>query len=174
MMRAMSLPVVWSPLTRLHEPMEEVWVGRPAARHRGARAGRPYPGCARRAAPCWRRPRRTTRCCGPCTTPACSPGAATAAERWAAAGYEDLVGQARVVPYLFPTPAMTGGHAGPDPGRWCTPRPGAYCYDTCTLLGTGHLAGGPGGGRLRADRGQTWSPRASARRTHCADRPATT
>ena len=31
----------------------------------------------------------------------------SAAERWAAGPYANLVGQERVVPYLFPTPAMT-------------------------------------------------------------------
>ena len=63
----------------------------------------------------------------------------TAADRWAAGPYAELVGQDRVVPYLFPTPAMTGGlparraaavHA--DAGR--------FAYDTMTLVGPGTWA----------------------------------
>ena len=57
-----------------------------------------------------------------CTTPSCSSSCAPRPTRWAAGPYADLVGQERVVPYLFPTPAMT---AGLRPGRrWrCTRTP---------------------------------------------------
>ena len=60
----------------------------------------------------------------------------TASARWAEGPYEREVGQTRVVPYLFPTPAMTAGlpirpavavHA--DAGR--------FGYDTMTLVGPG-------------------------------------
>ncbi len=63
----------------------------------------------------------------------------TAADRWAAGPYSELVGQDRVVPYLFPTPAMTGGL----PTRRATAvhaDAGRFGYDTTTLVGPGTWA----------------------------------
>ena len=60
-----------------------------------------------------------------------------AAAAWAAAPYEEIVGQDRVVPYFFPTAGLLAGME-PTPGRpRCTPRPGEHCYDTMTLVGPG-------------------------------------
>lgn len=59
-----------------------------------------------------------------------------AAAEWASGPYADLVGQDRVVPYLFPTPAMTAG----IPTRTAAAihaRAGTFCYDTMTLVGPG-------------------------------------
>ena len=39
----------------------------------------------------------------------CSEFLAYASERWAQGPYAELVGQDRVVPYFFPTPALTRG-----------------------------------------------------------------
>src|SRR5688572_3765988 len=136
-----TVPVVWSPHTRLHDPRHEVWVGvvtpgtEVAARvdailsalradgHRlvenGAGAGD-------------RRDALLTAVHDPDLVEFLR----TAAGRWGSGPYEELVGQDRVVPYLFPTPAMTGGlptraaaavHA--DAGR--------FVYDTMTLVGPG-------------------------------------
>ena len=61
---------------------------------------------------------------------------AAAAERWRQGPYADLVGQTRVVPYLFPTPAMTAGL----PTRKAVAvhaEAGSYAYDTMTLIGPG-------------------------------------
>ena len=61
---------------------------------------------------------------------------AEAAERWRQGPYADLVGQTRVVPYLFPTPAMTAGL----PTRRAVAihaEAGSYAYDTMTLVGAG-------------------------------------
>ena len=41
----------------------------------------------------------------------------TAHDRWMEGPYGDLVGQDRVVPYLFPTPAMTDGLPARPAGR---------------------------------------------------------
>ncbi len=61
---------------------------------------------------------------------------ATAETRWAAGGYAEGVGQDRVVPYLFPTPAMTGGlPARPAPTVHADA--GRFGYDTMTLIGPG-------------------------------------
>src|SRR3954469_14653371 len=132
-----AVPVVWSPQTRRHDPRHEVWVGvATEGTERAARvdaileALRAAGHDLGEAAP--------------------QPDDAlldvhdlelidflrTAAERWTAGPYAALVGQERVVPYLFPTPAMTAGlpvrsavaiHA--DAGR--------FAYDTMTLVGPG-------------------------------------
>ena len=78
---------------------------------------------------------------------------AEAAERWRQGPYVDLVGQSRVVPYLFPTPAMTAG-LPTRPAVAIHAEAGTYAYDTMTLVGDRHLGGRPRGGRLRPDRGR--------------------
>ena len=55
---------------------------------------------------------------------------------WSRGPYGDLVGQDRVVPYVFPTPAMTQGMP-PTPAAATHGRAGQYCYDTMTLVGPG-------------------------------------
>jgi acetoin utilization deacetylase AcuC-like enzyme len=55
---------------------------------------------------------------------------------WQQGPYDELVGQDRVVPYVFPTPAMTQGMA-PTPAAATHGRAGQYCYDTMTLVGPG-------------------------------------
>src|SRR3954451_13758706 len=132
-----AIPVVWSPATRRHDPRHEVWVGtstpatEEAARvdvirdrliedgHRLVEANAQPDDLLARGH-------------------ALEPGdlLRSAADRWARGPYAALVGQDRVVPYLFPTPAMTAGlptrkavavHA--DAGR--------FGYDTMTLVGPG-------------------------------------
>ncbi len=61
---------------------------------------------------------------------------ATAAGRWREGPYADLVGQDRVVPYLFPTPAMTGGLPA-RPAVSVHADAGRFSYDTMTLIGPG-------------------------------------
>ncbi len=61
---------------------------------------------------------------------------ATAADRWREGPYADLVGQDRVVPYLFPTPAMTGGLPA-RPAVAVHADAGRFAYDTMTLVGPG-------------------------------------
>ena len=133
----MSVPVVWSPLTRLHEPLEEVWVGR-------AIPGTEVPERVDRILDALRDAGHSVREAGAhddallrrVHDPDLLEFQRTAAERWAAADYEELVGQTRVTPYLFPTPAMTGSM----PIRAASAvhaEAGRYCYDTCTLLGPG-------------------------------------
>jgi acetoin utilization deacetylase AcuC-like enzyme len=50
--------------------------------------------------------------------------------------YDDLVGQDRVVPYVFPTPAMTQGMP-PTRAAATHGRAGQFAYDTMTLVGPG-------------------------------------
>lgn len=58
------------------------------------------------------------------------------AGEWAAGPYAELVGQDRVVPYVFETPALLAGMA-PTPPVATHARAGTYCYDTMTLVGPG-------------------------------------
>ena len=129
------VPVVWSPQTRLHEPVHEVWVGAatPAVEVPArvdailaALAGSPL-----RAA--------TAHDDG--VLEAVHDAAllgflAGAADAWAAGPYAELVGQDRVVPYFFPTPALLAGME-PTPAVALHAQVGRYCYDTMTLVGPG-------------------------------------
>ena len=55
---------------------------------------------------------------------------------WEAAGPPDDPGQDRVVPYIFPHPGLMGGLEPQVPAAtWA--RPGAFCFDTMTLIGPG-------------------------------------
>ena len=141
-MNQYAVPVVWSPTTREHDPRHEVWVGVATDGHRGGGAGR-------------RDPRR-----------ACEPAGHRLVEatphpddvllavhdaallelprgRRRTAGvqgpYDELVGQDRVVPYLFPTPAMTGGLPA-RPAVAVHADAGRFAYDTMTLVGPGTWA----------------------------------
>ncbi len=129
--------MVWSPTTRLHDPRHEVWVG--VATEGTEVAARvdtildALTGDGFRLVEAGADP----------TVPLRAVHDAelleflrTSYDRWRAGPYAAVVGQERVVPYLFPTPAMTGGlptrravavHA--DAGR--------FAYDTMTLVGPG-------------------------------------
>ena len=132
-----TVPVVWSPDTRLHEPRHEVWVGVPmegtevpsrvdvilealtAAGHELVEAN------ASPEAPLSR-----------VHTPELLEFLRTGVDRWAAGEYAEVAGQDRVVPYLFPTPAMSAGL----PVQAATKvhaEAGRFAYDTMTLVGPG-------------------------------------
>lgn len=55
---------------------------------------------------------------------------------WERAGFPDDPGQDRVVPYVFPTPALLSGAVARLPAALHA-RTGWYCYDTMTLVGPG-------------------------------------
>jgi acetoin utilization deacetylase AcuC-like enzyme len=131
----MTIPVVWSPETRRHEPMREVWVG-------VATEGTEVP-------------ERVDRIRGSLAAydlvdatvhdddvllrvhdPAYIAHLRTIHAEWSRGPYGELVGQDRVVPYVFPTPAMTQGMP-PGPAAATHGRAGQYCYDTMTLVGPG-------------------------------------
>jgi acetoin utilization deacetylase AcuC-like enzyme len=129
------IPVVWSPDTRLHLPMQEVWVGVPTPgtevpervdRILGALEGSPlHDATAHDDGPllavhderlvAWLR---------------------ESAEAWRQGPYAELVGQDRVVPYFFPTAALLSG-MDPTPPAALHARTGTFCYDTMTLVGPG-------------------------------------
>ncbi len=131
------MPAVWSPATREHAPRHEVWVG-------VATPGTEVPARVDVIL-------QSLRAGGHRLLEASSvpddrlaevhePGLltflATAAERWQAGEYAELVGQDRVVPYLFPTPAMAAG-LPLQPPTAVHAAAGSFGYDTMTLVGHG-------------------------------------
>ena len=136
-----AVPVVWSPETRRHDPRHEVWVGVPtegtetSARVDAILEALDGPGfelveveaAAERPA------------LDAVHDAALVEFLGTAAERWASGPYVELVGQERVVPYLFPTPAMTAGLPA-RPAVAIHADAGRFAYDTMTLVGPGTFA----------------------------------
>jgi acetoin utilization deacetylase AcuC-like enzyme len=132
-----ACPVVWSPDTRLHEPRHEVWVGVATAAtevpQRVDAVLTALGGAGHRlleAAP------HGDQALLVAHDPELLDFLRTAAHRWRQGPYVDLVGQDRVVPYLFPTPAMTGGLPA-RPAAAVHADAGRFCYDTMTLVGPG-------------------------------------
>jgi acetoin utilization deacetylase AcuC-like enzyme len=64
-------------------------------------------------------------------------------DAWLAAGFAEDPGQDRVVPYLFPTPAMSLPDVDRVPAA-VHARAGRWCYDTMTLVGPGTWAAARG------------------------------
>lgn len=131
----MSIPVVWHPQTRLHDPRREVWVGVPTqGTEVPERVDRILTALAEHplieAAP---QPRARLESVH---APALIGFLASVNADWEAGPYRELVGQDRVVPYVFPTPAMTS-QMSPTAAAATHGRVGEFCYDTMTLLGEG-------------------------------------
>jgi acetoin utilization deacetylase AcuC-like enzyme len=131
----MTIPVVWSPETRRHEPMREVWVGVPTEgtevpqrvdRIRESLAAHDLVDATGHDDDVLLRVH----------DPAYIAHLRTIHAEWSRGPYGELVGQDRVVPYVFPTPAMTQGMP-PAPAAATHGRAGQYCYDTMTLVGPG-------------------------------------
>jgi acetoin utilization deacetylase AcuC-like enzyme len=130
-----TIPVVWSPETRRHKPMREVWVGVPTdgteLPERVDRILGSLPGHKRiDAVP------HDDVILHRVHDPAYVEHLRTIHAQWQEGPYDELVGQDRVVPYVFPTPAMTQGMP-PTPAAATHGRAGQYCYDTMTLVGLG-------------------------------------
>jgi acetoin utilization deacetylase AcuC-like enzyme len=129
------MPVVWSPDTRLHDPRHEVWVGvaTPAAevaervdaildalRGRERIQARPHAVESLRSV----------------HDPALLAFLESAEKRWRQGQYAELVGQDRVVPYFFPTPALVAGMPAHDAAAVHAVA-GRFAYDTMTSVGPG-------------------------------------
>ncbi len=132
-----AVPVVWSPETRRHDPRHEVWVGvatdgtEVAARVDAILEALEAAG--HHLVEATAQPDEALRAVH---DPGLVDFLRSAADRWAAGPYAGLVNQDRVVPYLFPTPAMTG----PLPARAAVAihaDAGRFTYDTMTLVGPG-------------------------------------
>jgi acetoin utilization deacetylase AcuC-like enzyme len=132
-----QVPVVWSEQTRLHDPRHEVWVGvategtEVAARVDAILAALTGAGHDLVAAE-----PHDDDVLRQVHDDAMLEFLSTASRRWLDGPYVDLVGQDRVVPYLFPTPAMTGGLPA-RPAVAVHADAGRFAYDTMTLVGPG-------------------------------------
>ena len=134
---ALSIPVVWSDDHRLHEPDAEIWVGvrTPAAEvpERADAIRAALTGAGAEVVPAVRQ--------DDAPIEAVHDGAllaflASAWKDWEGAGLQENPGQDRVVPYIFPHPGLVGPLKPLVPAAtWA--RPGAFCFDTMTLIGPG-------------------------------------
>ncbi len=130
-------PVVWSDAHRLHEPGGEIWVGvrtpgtEVPARAEGIRSTLAAAGAS--FVPAEPHPDEHVFAVH---DEALVSFLRTAWQEWAAAGLDEDPGQDRVVPYVFPHPGLLGGIEPLVPAApWA--RPGAFCFDTMTLVGPG-------------------------------------
>src|SRR5215218_1040193 len=135
MLGRMPVPVVWSPETRRHEPMREVWVGVPTDGtelpervDRILEALAPYDQVSAE--------QHDDDVLRRVHAPAFVDHHATIHADRMQGPSDDLVGQDRVVPYVFPTPAMTQGMPA-TPAAATHGRAGQFGYDTMTLVGPG-------------------------------------
>ncbi len=132
-----AAPVVWSPTTRDHDPRHEVWVGVATDGTEVAERVDVILEALRAAGhPLVEATAHPDDILARVHDPELLAFLATAADRWREGPYADLVGQDRVVPYLFPTPAMTGGLPA-RPAVAVHADAGRFAYDTMTLVGPG-------------------------------------
>ncbi|CAA9348373.1 MAG: Deacetylases, including yeast histone deacetylase and acetoin utilization protein [uncultured Nocardioidaceae bacterium] len=130
-----NVPVVWSPLTRGHNPRNEVWVGKPmpslelAARVDAILGALPGHHVVEATA-------SPDALLGRVHDAALLRFLETAAQRWQAGEYVEEIGQDRVVAYLFPTAAMAAGLPLSVPAR-VHAEAGTFAYDTMTVVGPG-------------------------------------
>ena len=130
-----TVPVVWSADTRLHEPKHEIWVGAATpAVEVPARVDAIL--AALEDLPLHDATRHDDTLLAAVHDAGLLEFLAGAAEAWSAGPYAELVGQDRVVPYFFPTQALTQGMT-PTPPVALHARTGLWCYDTMTLVGPG-------------------------------------
>jgi acetoin utilization deacetylase AcuC-like enzyme len=136
-MNQYRMPAVWSPTTRDHDPRHEVWVGvATTGTEVAARVDAILAAVTEAGHPVVEATTHPDDVLARVHDPSLLTFLAEAAERWRQGPYADLVGQTRVVPYLFPTPAMTAGL----PTRRAVAihaEAGSYAYDTMTLVGPG-------------------------------------
>ena len=134
---ALSIPLVWSDDHRLHEPAAEIWVGvRTPATEVSARAEAIRAVLVRAGADVVPAVRHDDATIEAVHDAGLLSFLASAWRDWEAAGLPDDPGQDRVVPYIFPHPGLMGDIEPLVPAAtWA--RPGAYCFDTMTLIGPG-------------------------------------
>ena len=136
-MNQYAAPVVWSPTTRDHDPKHEVWVGVATV---GTEVAERVDTILEALRPAGHRIVEADTHPDDVLLSVHDAGLldflATSWLRWAQGPYVELVGQDRVVPYLFPTPAMTGGLPTRPPVAVHV-EAGRFAYDTMSLVGPG-------------------------------------
>ncbi len=140
-MRSVPLPtVVWSDAVLQHEPDAEIWVGvRTPGTEVPDRARVLLDAVTRAGARVVPASTYDDSVLRRVHDPALVDHLARVAEDWAAGPYAEVVGQDRVVPYVFPTAGMLDGLPGRD-ATATHARAGQFCYDTMTLVGPGTWA----------------------------------
>jgi acetoin utilization deacetylase AcuC-like enzyme len=130
-------PVVWSDAHRLHEPNGEIWVGvRTPGTELPARAEAIRVTLAHAGAQFVPAEPHEDEHLLAVHDAALVEFLRTAWQDWVAAGLPVDPGQDRVVPYVFPHRGLIDGVAPIVPAApWA--RPGAFCFDTMTLVGPG-------------------------------------
>ncbi len=133
----LSIPLVWSDDHRLHEPNAEIWVGvRTLAAETAPRAETIREALVAAGAEVVPAVRHDDAQIEAAHDPALLAFLASAWRDWEAAGLPEDPGQDRVVPYIFPHPGLVGPLDPLVPAAtWA--RPGAFCFDTMTLIGPG-------------------------------------
>src|SRR4051795_4229045 len=135
-----GIPVVWSPATREHDPRHEVWVGAATpATEVAARVDAILASLTRAGHRLVEASAQPDDALAAVHSPELLDFLRSAAQRWQQGPYADLVGQDRVVPYLFPTPAMSSG-LPTRPAVAVHADAGRFAYDTMTLVGAGTWA----------------------------------
>ena len=129
--------MVWSPDTLRHQPGGEVWVGvATPGTEVPARVGVIRDALVAAGHRLVEAPASSPDALATVHDPRLIDFLATAEERWRAGPYVELAGQDRVVPYLFPTPAMAAGLPLRRPTA-VHAEVGRFGYDTMTLVGPG-------------------------------------
>jgi acetoin utilization deacetylase AcuC-like enzyme len=133
----LGIPVVADPACRLHDPSAEIWVG---VRTPGTETAQRYDVITAALAESGAPSVAARRCDDALLQRVHSHGLLRHLQHayadWAAAGFPDDPGQDRVVPYVFPSPALRGSVPLREPVA-VHARAGRYCYDTMTLVGPG-------------------------------------
>lgn len=129
--------VVWSPDTRLHDPRGEVWVGVATPGTEVAeRVDRILDAVRQAGHDVVEADRHDDDVLLAVHAEAFVRHLESSYAAWMESGIPELVGQDRVVPYMFATAAMLGELPGQLPSA-IHARAGWYCYDTMTLVGPG-------------------------------------
>jgi len=132
-----AVPVVWSAETREHDPRHEIWVGvATEGTEVAARVDTILAALRDQGHRVVEAETHGDDVLAAVHDPEMLEFLQGAADRWRVGPYADLVGQERVVPYLFPTPAMTGGLPA-RPAVSVHADAGRFVYDTMTLVGPG-------------------------------------
>jgi len=132
-----SVPVVWSAASLEHDPGAEVWVGVPMQGTEIAERVEVIKETLTGAgAPLVYAVEHDDTVLHAVHDPDFVRHMATIHDAWLTAGFVELVGQDRVVPYVFPTEALLGGLPLRTPTA-IHGRAGRYGYDTMTLIGRG-------------------------------------
>jgi acetoin utilization deacetylase AcuC-like enzyme len=131
------MPVVWSDEHRLHEPGGETWLGLEVpANELPARADRIREALENDGAPVVDARRQPDDALSAVHDDDLLEHLERAWPDWQEAGLDLDPGQDRVVPYLFPHPALFSGEA-PRTAASVTARAGQFGYDTLTAVGPG-------------------------------------